>query len=233
MARKQVNTRALGKLVEAAAIVKRNYRASAKEACRFIDELAAMITRGGTFQVVYDGSEFEVDPMRLRIHKTRIDFDTAPALELHLGLIETGDEPGEYVTWEDGGDGYGERVTLALKDGDDQTRPRIQSGCVMSDAATSEQPDWMGAYLAEADEDGYVPFNGDRRLGQNQYISRYANGSLGNPDLGAGLRWKGDPSDYHFLLIHKDDLLTFHQRVEEHKQKGQLGFARLRQTILR
>lgn len=84
----------------------------------------------------------------------------------------------------------------------------------------TEQPEWMEAYLAEADLDGYVPFNADRRLGQNQYASCHVSGSHGGADLGAGLRWKiPEHGTYHDIRIHKDDLLTFHARFLEHRQK--------------
>jgi hypothetical protein len=50
-------------------------------------------------------------------------------------------------------------------------------------------------------------------LGQCQYVSRYVGGRHGSPDLGEGLRIKGDPADYHCLTIHKDDAEIFIQRV--------------------
>lgn len=86
---------------------------------------------------------------------------------------------------------------------------------------------WKEAYLRHEDEDGYVPFNEDRRLGQNQYASRYAKGILDNPDLGQGLRWKGlDRGDYHFIRIHKDDLEIFHRRVKAYKEDASWGRAK-------
>ena len=78
-------------------------------------------------------------------------------------------------------------------------------------------PDWMEPYLRKADEDGYVPFNEDRRLGQNQYAS---------PDLGADLRCKHldeKGGDYHRIRIHKDDLATFHERVKAYQQDASWG----------
>lgn len=66
----------------------------------------------------------------------------------------------------------------------------------------------------------YVDF-GDRvrnaGLGQCQYVSRYVGGRHGSPDLSDGLRFEGDPSDYHFLRIHKDDVDTFIQRVKDYR----------------
>lgn len=65
----------------------------------------------------------------------------------------------------------------------------------------------------------YVEFNKNRKLGQNQYASRYVDGRLDYPNLGEGLRWKvvGDTSNYHFIKIHKDDLLTFENRVAAYR----------------
>lgn len=72
---------------------------------------------------------------------------------------------------------------------------------------------WIESYLSEIDEDGYVPFNRDRRLGQNQYASRFVDGRLDSPDLGQGLRFRQDHGDYHSIRIHRDDLEEFHRRV--------------------
>ena len=74
----------------------------------------------------------------------------------------------------------------------------------------------------EADEDGFVRF-GDVASGelrqQAQYASRYIDGKMEEyPNLGGGLRFKGDPSDYHTIRIHKDDIEEFVRKVTEHKQ---------------
>lgn len=71
-------------------------------------------------------------------------------------------------------------------------------------------------------DQGYSPF-GDfcrSRLGQQcQYGSRYIDGRLeGYPNLGEGLRFKGDPSDYHFVRIHRDDMDEFERRYKEYLQ---------------
>lgn len=88
----------------------------------------------------------------------------------------------------------------------------------------SEMPEWAVAYLAHADEEGYVPFNHDRRLGQNQYASRAVNGQHGDPNLGEGLRWKGlDGSSYHSILIHQDDLVEYHRRYADFRDKVSRG----------
>ena len=85
---------------------------------------------------------------------------------------------------------------------------------------------WTKTYLRHEDEDGYVPFNEDRRLGQNQYVCRYARGILDYPDLGQGLRWKNLESrggSYHDIMIHKDDLETFHRRVRAYSDDAGMG----------
>lgn len=57
------------------------------------------------------------------------------------------------------------------------------------------------------------------RLGQQcQYASRYVDGKIeGYPNLGEGLRFKGDPGDYHSLEIHREDVEEFVRRVEEYR----------------
>lgn len=84
------------------------------------------------------------------------------------------------------------------------------------------RPAWTDTYLNREDEEGYVPFNEDRRLGQNQYASHYVDGRHGSPNLGNGLRWKfkGDASNYHFIRIHRDDLVEFHNRVKSEKERN-------------
>jgi len=87
-------------------------------------------------------------------------------------------------------------------------------------------PDWKAPYLRKEDEDGYVPYNEDRRLGQNQYVSHYARGIHNSPDLGQGLRWKhldDRGGDYHRIRIHSDDLETFHERVRAYKEDASWG----------
>ena len=70
----------------------------------------------------------------------------------------------------------------------------------------------------EMDAEGFVAFNADRSLGQNQYASRFVDGRHGNPYLGKGLRWKGIEKGYHFIRIHADDLGEFHRRVNEFRR---------------
>jgi hypothetical protein len=57
-------------------------------------------------------------------------------------------------------------------------------------------------------------------LGQCQYVSRYVDGRNGHPNLGDGLRIQGNPSDYHRLTIHKDDVQPFIDRVVEHRSES-------------
>ncbi len=71
----------------------------------------------------------------------------------------------------------------------------------------------------KSDEKGFVSF-GDVSRGelnkQSQYGSRYVNGFNGEyPNLGEGLRFDGDPDDYHSLKIHRDDIAEFVRRFKE------------------
>jgi len=85
-------------------------------------------------------------------------------------------------------------------------------------------PEWFGPYNSTLDEDQTVEFNADRRLGQNQYASRYASGKVGSHNLGEDLRWKNlDDGNYHSLRIHYDDLAEFHRRVEACKHATSWG----------
>lgn len=81
--------------------------------------------------------------------------------------------------------------------------------------------DWTAAYREEIDADGYVPFNEDRRLGQNQYAARHVRGDHGSANLGEGLRFRLGAyerhGDYHDIRIHIDDLAEFHERVLRHQ----------------
>ena len=78
----------------------------------------------------------------------------------------------------------------------------------------------------EADKDGFVRF-GDvsRKLleKQCQYGVTYAFGdeSCDCPNLGEGLRIKGDPGNYIDVKIHEDDIEEFVRRYKEYK-KGQI-----------
>ena len=69
--------------------------------------------------------------------------------------------------------------------------------------------------------DDYVPFGGvaiEQCGEQCQYVSRYIQPhGPGAPDLGEGLRFRGDPRDYHDLWIHKDDVTEFVRRYKVHK----------------
>jgi hypothetical protein len=60
------------------------------------------------------------------------------------------------------------------------------------------------------------------RLGQQcQYASRYVDGVIpGWPNLGEGLRFKGYPSRYYSLRIHKDDVEEFVWRVEAYREEA-------------
>ena len=64
----------------------------------------------------------------------------------------------------------------------------------------------------------YVSFHEAAHLcnEQAQYASRYVDGRHGYPNFSEGLRFQGDPRDYHDLLIHQDDVAEFVRRVTEH-----------------
>ncbi len=76
--------------------------------------------------------------------------------------------------------------------------------------------------MAEQNLKKYISF-GDVARGrlheQSQYASRYVDGRHGDPNLGTGLRFSGDPKDYHFLKIHQDDVEEFVRRVEAHRKE--------------
>lgn len=70
---------------------------------------------------------------------------------------------------------------------------------------------------------GWVRFGDvarDRCGEQAQYASRYIDGRDGYPHLGAGLRFRGDPRDYHFILIHADDVEEWVRRWQANKEQG-------------
>lgn len=53
---------------------------------------------------------------------------------------------------------------------------------------------------------------------QCQYASRYVDGKFtGYPNLGEGLRFRGNTDDYHALLIHSEDIPKFLKRYREHQ----------------
>ncbi len=67
----------------------------------------------------------------------------------------------------------------------------------------------------------YIPFGEIARdqLGlQGQYASRYVHGRGEDyPNLGVGLRFIGNPDNYHTLKIHPEDVAEFVKRVKECK----------------
>lgn len=71
------------------------------------------------------------------------------------------------------------------------------------------------------DDADYVSFGDvarDQCNEQCQYASRYLDGRHGFPNLGEGIRIKGSTADYHFLLIHKDDVAEFVKRVLDYRK---------------
>jgi len=57
---------------------------------------------------------------------------------------------------------------------------------------------------------------------QCQYASRYVDGRNGDPCLGSGLRFEGDPKEYHSLMIEAEDVPEFVKRVR-FVMKNRLG----------
>jgi hypothetical protein len=73
------------------------------------------------------------------------------------------------------------------------------------------------------DDPNYVPFGDVARKRLNQQ-AQYARHWLTDPELGKGIRWRGDHIFYHQLQIHKDDVETFVTRVTEWRKKtGQIA----------
>lgn len=72
-------------------------------------------------------------------------------------------------------------------------------------------------------QDPFVRF-GDVAIGrlnqQCQYASRFVDGRHGYPNLGDGLRFRGRTTDYHTLMIHRDDVETFVDRVAAWRNTG-------------
>lgn len=73
-----------------------------------------------------------------------------------------------------------------------------------------------------ADADGMVDF-GDMARGvlnqQCQYASYYVEGIADRPRLADDLRITGDAANYHSLRIHQDDVVTFVERVNAHRNR--------------
>jgi hypothetical protein len=57
-------------------------------------------------------------------------------------------------------------------------------------------------------------------LGQAWFPHHHVGGQMDSPDLSQGLRFKGEPSDYHDLKIHRDDVETFIKRVKAYRFRG-------------
>jgi len=53
---------------------------------------------------------------------------------------------------------------------------------------------------------------------QNQYTSRYLEGTGSFPDLGENIRYAGDPADYHSVKIHEEDIATFVARIVAYRE---------------
>ena len=56
------------------------------------------------------------------------------------------------------------------------------------------------------------------RIGmQAQYCRHYLDATQ-HPEIAEGIRWKGDPTMYHSLEIHVDDVETFVERVVSYRK---------------
>ncbi len=72
------------------------------------------------------------------------------------------------------------------------------------------------------DKEGYVTLRYPAELLGGyplQYLARYTEGTLDYPDLGEGLRFEGDPSNYHDMRIHLDDVKEFVRRMTDHRTR--------------
>jgi hypothetical protein len=54
---------------------------------------------------------------------------------------------------------------------------------------------------------------------EGQYVSRFVDGALGCPELGTGLRFKGNSAQFVTLKIHRDDVDTFIERYLDYKEQ--------------
>jgi hypothetical protein len=56
-------------------------------------------------------------------------------------------------------------------------------------------------------------------LGQSQYVMRPLTNAFPEeyPNLGEGIRYEGSYDDYHFIKIHKDDILKYAERYIDWK----------------
>jgi len=62
---------------------------------------------------------------------------------------------------------------------------------------------------------------------QSQYLSRYIDGFSGlddYPNLGEGLRVKGDSDDYHNMMVHKDNIPELVRRYRDYQEQRQIKF---------
>lgn len=56
---------------------------------------------------------------------------------------------------------------------------------------------------------------------QCQYASRYIDGRIeGYPNLGDGLRFTGNPDNYHSVRIHRDDVDAFVERLNSYRERN-------------
>ena len=88
--------------------------------------------------------------------------------------------------------------------------------------AAMPEPKFTRGHAIEKDENkDYVQF-GDvarRQVGeQAQYASKYLDVRR-YPEIAEGIRWKGDLTRYHDILIHKDDVEKFVERALNYRRR--------------
>lgn len=68
-----------------------------------------------------------------------------------------------------------------------------------------------------------------RDLGQLQYVMRPLTNAFPTeyPNLGEGIRYEGDYSNYHTIKIHKDDILIYAERYIDWKNLNSTPFSKL------
>ena len=73
-------------------------------------------------------------------------------------------------------------------------------------------------FKSNSKDDDYIPF-GPVARGRLKNQAQYARHWLKDPEVGRGIRWRGDFSNYHSLEIHRDDVGELERRVEEEEKR--------------
>ena len=83
-----------------------------------------------------------------------------------------------------------------------------------------------GEIHLDGDPDEFINFGDIARQYLNQqcqYASWYVGGFRNTPDLSGGLKFEGDPDEYHSLKIRRGDVAEFINRVQEYRRQSGLG----------